>query len=398
MNSGKTTLKYLDSTKTAPLCVDLFAGAGGLTLGFTQAGGFPLAAVDHDKDSMETYQKMFPMTREVYCGDIEQWQPNIDLSAAHVFIGGPPCQGFSLARGQRFVDDPRNNLYKHFVRLVKRFQPAWIVMENVPGIINIGNGVILDQVYEDFNELGYCLDHRVINMANYGIPQSRKRAIFVGNKIGVTFQWAEITHQPRKTLEDQLFPIAKPYVSILDALGDLPWSLGKFFAHRANSQMRGPRNRNVAHDPAFTLRVRGDEFAFCENPATGAFIPQPLPNIPFIYRPSSTDFQNLMREPAPYWVVSSQILQIEDKPVLPLVGTRRLAVLEQARLQSFPDWFQFSGRIYSQSRQIGNAVPPLFAYQLFKSIFEQSDNAKQVQRTGSRKTKLSLKPLEVLPV
>lgn len=364
-----------------PTCVDLFSGAGGLTLGFCRAGGLPLAAVDSDPASIETYSSMFPMTREIYQGDIKTWHPETDLSKATVMIGGPPCQGFSLARGLRFVDDPRNNLYEEFIRLIARFQPEWVVMENVTGITNIGKGSILRQIYEDFNEAGYWLDHRVINMADYGVPQARKRTIFVGSRVSSHFSWPAPTHVSRKHGLGAAHPY---YVSVGEALSDLNWPHGKYFSHRANSQMRGPRNRHVMTDPAFTLRTRGDEFALCAHPATGAFSPGPMPESETEYFSAKTNYQLLMRETPPEWIEDYEAPEVCDGEPQDLKGTRRLTIRELARLQSFPDWFAFSGSPYTQGRQIGNAVPPLFAEHLFHALLKQSSQAHTIQdATGS---------------
>lgn len=378
-----------------PTCIDLFSGAGGLSLGFCQAGGIPVAAVDHDLDATATYKKMFPFCREVYCGDIESWKPTPDLQNVDVIIGGPPCQGFSLARGLRFVDDPRNHLYKEFVRLVAEIRPLCIVMENVEGITNIGKGAILQQIYEDFEQIGYHLDHRVINMADYGVPQSRKRTIFVGFSNGTRFFWPEPTHQSIKNKQAHLFEARHSYVSVFQALGDLPWPMGNYFSHRANSQMRGPRNRNTISDPAFTLRIRGDEFALCQEEAQGAFVPGPLPEVQFTYRPVQNNFQHLMRELPPPWITDYVPPPVLEKPVEVLQGTRRLAVIEQARLQTFPDWFNFSGRPYAQGRQIGNAVPPLFARQLFAALIKQLNDIKVIEYPSRRMPELAFEKLRV---
>ncbi len=386
-------LSYI--TPNTPTCIDLFSGAGGLSLGFCQAGGIPLAAVDHDQDAIATYKKTFPFCKEVYCGDIAFWTPSNDVYNVDVVIGGPPCQGFSLARGLRFVDDPRNHLYKDFVRLVAEFRPLCIVMENVEGIINIGGGVILQQIYEDFDQVGYNLDYRVVNMADYGIPQSRKRAIFIGFSNGAKFSWPERTHHSPKNKQADLFDTRQPYVSVAQALGDLPWPMGNYFSHRANSQMRGPRNRSASTDPAFTLRIRGDEFALCEEEAEGAFIPGPLPEVQMSYRPVQNEFQLLMRELNPPWITNYTAPPVLEKPVEILRGTRRLAVIEQARLQTFPDWFTFSGRPYSQSRQIGNAVPPLFARQLFTALIKQLNDIKVIEYPPSRIPELAFEDFRI---
>lgn len=360
------------STGSKPTCFDLFSGAGGLSVGFAMAGGIPLGAVDIDNDSITTYKKNFPMAQDVACCPIEEWKPRTVPGKVDIIIGGPPCQGFSLARGQRFLDDPRNHLYKYFVDLVGLYRPKWLVMENVEGITNIGGGVILQQIIEDFANIGYELDYKVINMALYGVPQLRKRAIFVGNNQGAKFNWPEMTHYDNRknkqhpNIDAQL----EPFNSVNYALSDLFLPQGNYFSHRANAQMRGPRNRNAHSEPAFTLRVRGDEFALCENPATSAFIPGPAPDEEIILLEPQNEFHELMRNKYPSWIKYEKLKSIKYKKLPELIGTRRLTIREQARLQTFPDWVQFEGKITSKARQIGNAVPPLFSAQLFAKIFE----------------------------
>lgn len=362
---------YSKNYSDSPKFVDLFCGAGGLSLGFTQAGGIPIAAIDNDKDSIATYKNMFGVCDDIQCDQIENWSVEHLNGHVEVVIGGPPCQGFSLARGARFVDDPRNSLYKYFVKTVQDLSPQWFVMENVPGIISIGEGVILRQIYQDFEEIGYSLTHKVINMAEYGIPQTRKRTIFVGNKSGKTFEWP--TPQYVALKKNEIFDENRHFRTVEMAVSDLPWPKGKYFSHRANSQMRGPRNRDVKTQPAFTLRVRGDEFAFCNTPATGAFSPGACPDISLRYSDATNEFQKTMREIPPEWVTNYEQPLISSEKAQPLIGTRRLSIREQARLQTFPDWFTFVGTPYSQCRQIGNAVPPLFVRQLFNSIINSLD-------------------------
>ncbi len=361
--------KYSTKYENAPTCIDLFCGAGGLSLGFAQAGGIPIAALDSDKDSIDTYRNMFGLCDDVQCTKIEEWKIKKDIKTVDVIIGGPPCQGFSTA-GHRFIDDPRNKLYKYFVKAVSELNPKWIIMENVPGIVTIGDGVVLKQIYEDFAEIGYQLTHKIINMADYGVPQARKRTIFVGNKLGKQFVWPEAKYYKLGNGEEYSADIH--YRTVNMAVADLPWPKGNYFSHRANSQMRGPRNRDVMTQPAFTLRVRGDEFAFCENLAEGAFSPGECPEMELFYYPCENDFQKSMRETPPQWVKGyKKPKTINNKKTSQLTGTRKLSIREQARLQTFPDWFKFSGCKSSQSRQIGNAVPPLFARQLFAKLIEQ---------------------------
>jgi DNA (cytosine-5)-methyltransferase 1 len=369
MNSIARLLEEIHhAPKISPTCLDLFSGAGGLSVGFAIAGGTPIGAVDFDEDSIKTYKSIFPYAEDVACADINSWKPKSRKGQVDVIIGGPPCQGFSLARGLRFVDDPRNHLYKHFIDVVRYYKPKWFVMENVEGITNLGEGIILRQILEDFASIGYSVDYKVINMAEFGVPQLRKRAILVGNKSGIKFEWSEaFCYDPRKNATPPDSKV-QAYSSVNDALGDIVLPQGNFFAHRANSQMRGPRNRNAHTEPAFTLRVRGDEFALCEEPAKAAFIPGPVPSEDIAFRAPQNELQELLRNCHPIWLASDKKL-ISRQNASSLKRTRRLTIREQARLQTFPDWISFHGRTTSQARQIGNAVPPLFAMQLFKRIF-----------------------------
>lgn len=357
----------------APTCFDLFSGAGGLSVGFAMAGGIPVGAVDIDADSIATYKRNFPMADDVECTPIQLWQPKTKPGAVDVIIGGPPCQGFSLARGQRFLDDPRNHLYKYFVQLVGTYQPKWVVMENVEGITNLGEGAVLQQILEDFLNVGYKVECRVINMARYGVPQLRKRAIFVGNRFGIPFNWPEPGYfdNRKSTATPSLFGSELlPFNSVNSALSDIILPQGNYFSHRANAQMRGPRNRCAHKEPAFTLRVRGDEFALCEHPATSAFIPGPVPLDEITYADPQNELQELLREGRPSWMKPQTIARASSSKPPALVGTRRLTIREQARLQTFPDWVSFEGKTTSQARQIGNAVPPVFSSQIFAEIFK----------------------------
>lgn len=357
--------------KSAPRSLDLFAGAGGLSLGFLLAGGNPLGSVDFDSDSVQTFAKNFPMSKYNHHVSIEDWTPTKAESKVDVIFGGPPCQGFSLARGTRFVDDPRNKLYKHFVRIVGIINPEWVVMENVEGILNIGSGEILNQILEDFSNVGYQLEYKVVNMAQHGVPQSRRRALFVGRKAGRQFAWPEETHsKDGDTSEGLLFGGKRRFMAVNEALSDLNISYGPFFAHRANSQMRGPRNRIADEQPAFTLRVRGDEFAICQNPARSSFIPEHRVEEPRTQVAPKNEFQELMQI-SPNWAGPALIKTGRSTRKL-VQGSRYLTLREQARLQSFPDWFDFQGVKTSKARQIGNAVPPVFGAKLFAAIFNSS--------------------------
>ena len=167
--------------------VDLFCGAGGLSLGFTQEGFVTCLANDIQDVCVDTYAHNHPETprNRIILGDIkEKVVDHVEelLEGEHVdiIVGGPPCQGFSMANRQRLIDDPRNALYKYFVQTVDKVRPTFFLMENVKGMLSVK-----DQVIEDFEAIGYKVVARILNAKDYGVPQNRERLIYIGNRVGV---------------------------------------------------------------------------------------------------------------------------------------------------------------------------------------------------------------------
>lgn len=172
--------------------IDLFSGCGGLSLGFEKANYHSVLAIDHWQDALDTYAYNRPGTKTL-CGDIALLDPaqlkvEYGINSVDVIIGGPPCQGFSIA-GKRIVEDERNTLYKSFVRFVEIFKPRAFVMENVPNILSIGQGIVRESVINDFKQLGYTISYKVLIASDYGVPQNRKRAVFVGLLDGSEFSF-----------------------------------------------------------------------------------------------------------------------------------------------------------------------------------------------------------------
>ncbi|MGN0209767.1 MAG: DNA cytosine methyltransferase, partial [Muribaculaceae bacterium] len=191
--------------------LDLFCGCGGMSLGFEQAGFNVLLGIDVWKDALSTYSYNRKGAKTL-CADMSTLRGDdvanmIGGKSVDVIIGGPPCQGFSVA-GKRIVDDERNKLYKGFVRMVDYFKPRAFVMENVPNILSIGDGAIKDAIIADFSALGYTVEYKVLVASDYGVPQNRRRAIFVGLRDGKHFIFPT--------------PFATDKVTSEQALSDLP--------------------------------------------------------------------------------------------------------------------------------------------------------------------------------
>lgn len=166
--------------------IDLFCGAGGLSLGFVQEGFTVALANDIEACCVDTYAHNHPETPRdhIIQGDIREVVADLEklVEGANIdiVVGGPPCQGFSMANRQRLIDDPRNYLYKNYIEVVRRIRPKFFVMENVKGMLGVAN-----QVKEDFEAIGYTVECKVFNAKDFGVPQNRERLIYIGNRIGV---------------------------------------------------------------------------------------------------------------------------------------------------------------------------------------------------------------------
>lgn len=200
----KTTLKY----------IDLFSGAGGFSLGFDNKGFRNVFSIDIEPQFCETYKHNFSnhqlIEKDICEFSDSEIQYLKEFDEIDVVIGGPPCQGFSIAGniGRKFVDDPRNRLFKEFVRVVKVIKPKFFVMENVARLYTHNKGETRNEIIKDFEELGYNVDCKILNSADYGVPQVRKRVIFIGTSTNQKIEF------PPKEVEK--------YVSVKEALSKYP--------------------------------------------------------------------------------------------------------------------------------------------------------------------------------
>jgi len=197
-----------DSDTDAPTVLDLFCGAGGFSTGFADAGYDVLAGVDHDEDAVATFGAnhdaaaiQADLTEQTPAEFAERY--DIHPEDVDVIVGGPPCQGFSTANLDRHVADERNNLVFVFAEYVAHYRPEAFVMENVTGITSVDDGTLFERLLADLREAGYVVDHEVLNAADYGVPQKRRRMFVQGvqEDRGETPTWPEPTHAPRSELD-----------------------------------------------------------------------------------------------------------------------------------------------------------------------------------------------------
>ena len=332
--------------------LDLFCGCGGLSLGFEMAGFDVVLAIDNWEDALVTYRQnhrhSIALNGDLLTLDPMDVEREYGLHDISVIIGGPPCQGFSVA-GKRIIDDDRNKLYKSFVRFVKHFKPKAFVMENVPNILSIGGGAIKDSIVKDFSELGYKVVYRVLTASDYGVPQNRRRAIFVG-------------------LRDKTFDYSIPNViekvTTKEALSDLPENSvtdGEAYPKPALSvyQKMMRLHTDKLYNHQITIHTPETQRIIAMVPDGGNY--KSLPEELWSLRKVHIAWTRMDSKKPCFTIDTGHFHHFHYK------FNRVPTVRESARIQSFPDSFIFIGGKGSQLRQVGNAVPPLMA----KAIAEQ---------------------------
>ena len=377
--------------KTRPIAVDLFAGAGGMTLGFEQAGFDILASVEIDPIHCAIHKFNFPFWT-VICKSVEETtgkeirnSSQIANQEIDVVFGGPPCQGFSLM-GKRSFDDPRNSLVFHFIRLVVELQPKFFVLENVKGMTVGKHQEFIAEIINQFTKSGYQVNanYQVLNAANYGVPQNRERLFLLGSRQNV-----ELPKYPEK----MIFPNLKS-PTVWDALQDLPiienyselYQQDWIFTEFAKPSNYAKKLRNLAtaknnysykrqYDPALlTSSLRSKH----STESMDRFASTPHGKIESISRFHKLDphgLCNTLRAGTP----SNKGAFTSPRPIHPFIP-RCITVREAARLHSYPDWFRFHPTKWHGFRQIGNSVPPLLAQAVAEEIIKVLDiKSSQVQ-------------------
>lgn len=346
--------------------VDLFAGAGGMSLGAMFAGIRIQLAIEKNPYAAATYAHNHPEI-QLYQRDIRKLR-EIPLDRGKhqtIVFGGPPCKGFSTSNQRtRNRNNPDNQLYKEFLRVVRGVRPDWVVFENVKGIIETADRLFLDTILESLVSYGYALDWHVLNAADFGVPQNRSRLFIIGSLCGIRVDL------PRENVR---------MVSVKEAINDLPP------LPNGASICRLPYREGKSSE--YSKKMRGDLKESCNHLVT-----RNADHILKRYRhiPPGGNWEDipsrLMRNYSDRLGCHTGIYHRLDpnKPskvignyrknmVIHPSQNRGLSVREAARLQSFPDWFQFKGSIGFQQEQVGNAVPPLLAKAVFQAVIKAAD-------------------------
>ncbi len=363
------------SNVAPPTAIDLFCGAGGLSEGFSQAGFDVLAGLDYDEAAGETFAATHPGAKFIG-GPIQRVSADDVLKAANlrrgqvdVLIGGPPCQGYSVYNHQRGVDDPRAGLFKEYLRIVEGLRPQWLVMENVTGITSIADGGIVREIRSGMGGLGYRVQMKVLRAEEYGVPQERRRVIFIGTRTENPIYFPAPTHGPG--LAD--------YVTVWDAISDLPPlrngedADGQAYASAAKNeyqrQLRG--QSTVVRNHSAPRLTPINEQRMLHIPAGGSWRDIPIDLLPNgMKRARRSDHTKRYGRPRKSDLACTILTKCDVHwgAFIHPIQNRSFSVREAARLQAFPDNFVFRGSRTEQYVQVGNAVPPMLGKRVAESI------------------------------
>jgi DNA (cytosine-5)-methyltransferase 1 len=375
--------------------IDLFAGAGGMSLGLEMSGFNVKAAIESVPRAAQTHQQNF-RDCQMISGDIQDFSAQLFAEAAQIepgqidlVAGGPPCQTFSTIGRAKIRSikteigekaDPRNYLFSNFFDYVSYFQPRVFLMENVPAIRSKYKGQLFSRILEIIDKLDYEVHISTLNAADFGVPQTRKRLFIVGTKKGLNFTFPKPSHQnPDLKGGETRFNDMPLYSTVSDALGDLPVIFDGCREHRLpyrtdafsnyQKQLRsknglvGNNTCRMSNDRAkavFRHMKQGDKYMDL-NPEVRRILP--------FREDIFHDRLKRLRSDKPSWTVLAHI-GMDGYMYIHPTETRTLSVREAARIQSFSDDFEFIGNMREQYIQVGNAVPPLLAKALGASIMK----------------------------
>ena len=333
--------------------IDLFCGCGGLSKGFEMAGYEPVLAIDFWKDAIDTYnfnnKNNIAMCKDIKELDSKYLQELKRSNDIEGIIGGPPCQGYSTV-GKREIDDERNFLYLQYCRIVEEVQPKFFVLENVKGLLTLNDGKFKEDIIKRFSELGYTVTYKLLNASDYGVPQNRNRVFFVGIK--------------NKKFE---FPIEKETkVTTEEAISDLS-EIEENYSSEASSiyQKIMRKNSKGLYNNEFTIHTSQTTKIISMIPDGGKI--SDLPEEYWNVRKYNKAFQRMKSSG------QSNTIDTGHRNYFHYSKNRIPTVREAARIQSFPDDFIFTGSKTSQYKQVGNAVPPLLAFEIAKEISKQTE-------------------------
>lgn len=364
--------------------IDLFSGVGGLSYGFAHDDNFEIIAANEILPNMaKAYSLNHPSVR-VYTEDIKDFNAqkieddlHIKTNEIEIIIGGPPCQAYSTV-GKRLIEDPRGKLFQEYYRVLKEFNPKLFLFENVRGLLSIQDGELLKTIISLFESLGYKVQYRLLNAADYGAPQIRERVVIIGSKLKTDFQYPEPTHYNPEEAPDLFSKKLRPYLTLEEAISDLPFIKSN---EESFEYVSGAQNdfQKIMRKNAPTKLM---DHSSPNNNAKLIKIMELLPDggtpedLPESLRPTS-GFKNTYCRlwwKRPATTITRNLSTPSSSRCIHPKAPRPLTTREGARIQCFPDNYQFYGARSDRNLQIGNAVPTSLSSALAKSILENFRN------------------------
>jgi DNA (cytosine-5)-methyltransferase 1 len=405
-------MNKLNSLEKRLTCLDLFAGAGGLSEGLREAGFTSLYANEISLRYAQTYAENHQATRvdsrDIRKVDARKIRNLLGLARGELDLiaGGPPCQGFSINAPKRSTEDSRNHLFREYLRFVTEFQPRAVLIENVPGMVSYEGGATLDAILESLKQLGYDADVRILYAPHFGIPQTRWRTIILGGRDGVKpgslfpeplrqapvrvnftskFAGKNLVNLPR-SLE------LPSHVTVKDAIGDLPVLLNgeigdpvKSYRHPADNPfqqlMRAGTDGVTCHEAARLSKINLDRMAHI--PPGGNWTDIPVALLPLGMRKARrSDHTKRYGRVHPDGLASTILTKCDPHwgAYFHYEQDRAFTVREAARIQSFPDTYFFCGSRVEQYEQVGNAVPPLLGASVGRAIAQALEGSRKAGR------------------
>lgn len=377
--------------------VDFFSGAGGLSCGLQMAGFKSILGSDIHPVYAETFARNHPGTH-VITKDIRELseQDILDLTCLKpgeldLIAGGPPCQGFSVNAPVRSLDDQRNHLFKDYLRIAEVLRPKAILIENVPGLVSLGKGTVVEAIYKHLEKMGYTVGHKILFAGHYGVPQMRFRTIFIALRDGGKIEFPEPTHNAQavanfagaKELCIKTPPLFSQHlrkqVTVWDAISDLPELAPGEAIHDADYAvepqselqilLRAGATKIFNHACAKLGKANLDRLKYI--PQGGSWRDIPHEMLPLgLQRARRSDHTKRYGRLHPDALCSTILTKCDPHwgSFFHPTQDRAISVREAARIQSFPDRYIFTGNLTQQFEQVGNAVPPLMAKAIGEKI------------------------------
>ena len=391
-NHYRNVVQIEEAKSDKPIVADFFCGAGGLSLGFYRSGYKISLANDIQECCIDTISFNHPEVPEKYfiADDIENVIDNINQLSRYpkidVVVGGPPCQGFSMANRQRLIDDPRNHLYKSFVRAISEIKPQFFVMENVRGILKVKN-----QIFENFEELGYSVEARLLNAKEFGVPQNRERVIFIGNRIGIdnNILFEEIysiaNGVEKSVLADALAGLrklqAKTIPNSTEDEDDVSGHTFEINSHEGNTSYVQRINEGKIVPLVFNHKARYNNERDIEiyrrlEQGDDSSNPKIADIMPYKRREKIFKDKYYKLEENKVCKTITAHMKFDCNMYIHPTQARGLTPREAARIQSYPDDYFFRGSYTKTYMQVGNSVPPIMSQviaEVIKNYLKKED-------------------------